>query len=171
MGDADPQGSQGEVGERVRLLDLPHGYQTIIDEADWPLVAGLTLYRGTNGYVYYSIWENGKSRPNTLHALLMGGAKRGQHIDHINGDKLDNRRANLRAATPQRNQVNRKRLNKNNRSGVRGVDQHKLSQRNPWRAQITVNGKNMYLGLFPTMEDAVEARKMAEVRFYGELCP
>ena len=55
-----------------RLLDLPHGYHTVIDEEDWPLVSGLTLYRGTNGYAYYSVWRDGKTHPDTLHSFLIG---------------------------------------------------------------------------------------------------
>jgi hypothetical protein len=43
---------------KPRLLDLQDGTQTRIDEADWPKVSELTVYRGTNGYAYYSKWEN-----------------------------------------------------------------------------------------------------------------
>lgn len=156
---------------RPRLLDLPHGHRTVIDEADWPLVAALTLYRGTNGYVYFSVWKDGKSTPQTLHRFLTGAPK-GRHVDHVNGDPLDNRRANLRVTSPGLNQVNRKRLNRNNVSGVRGV-QHvpRLSTRSPWRAQITVDGRNLHLGLFATRNAAVAARRAAEVRLYGEACP
>ncbi len=159
------------VNARPRLLDLPHGHQAVIDEADWPAVRALTLYRGTNGYVYYSIWGysmhgQGKSQPRTLHSFLKY-APPGFHIDHINGDKLDNRRANLRVVSPSRNQVNRKRLNKNNRSGVRGVDQ----AFGKWRAQITVDRTNHYLGLFENKDDAIAARRQAELQYFGELCP
>lgn len=153
---------------RPRLLDLPHGHQTQIDEADYPLVEGLTLYRGSNGYAYFSEWRDGKSHPQTLHGRLMAPPA-GSHVDHINGDKLDNRRENLRIVTPQRNQVNRKQRNRNNTSGVRGVRRHGQCDR--WVAQITVNRKNIYLGLFGRFEDAVEARRAAELEHYGELCP
>lgn len=151
---------------RPRLLDLPHGFVTQIDEADWSLVQSLALYRGTNGYTCFSTWENGAHRSQTLHRFLMNAPK-GSHVDHINGDKLDNRRENLRVVTPSRNQVNRKSLNKNNRSGVRGVDR----SFGKWRAQITVNRKNHYLGMYPTKEEAASVRREAELRFYGELCP
>ncbi len=154
------------AANRPRLLDLPHGHQAIIDEINWPAVRALTLYRGTNGYVYYSIWGNGKSQPRTLHSFLKY-APAGSHIDHINGDKLDNRCANLRVVSPSKNQVNRKRLNKNNRSGVRGVDR----AFGKWRAQITVNRTNNYLGLFENKDDAVAARRQAELEYFGELCP
>lgn len=153
----------------MKALDLPHGYQTMIDEADWPAVESLTLYRGTNGYCYFSTWHDGRSWPQTLHGFLMGAPK-GTHVDHINGDKLDNRRSNLRVVTPQKNQINRKRLNRNNRSGVRGVDRAGKGTK-PWRAQITVDYKNYQLGFFSTIEEATEARQVAELKFYGELCP
>lgn len=156
---------------KPRLLDLQTGNQCTIDEADWPLVQRYTVYEGTNGYAYISRWVNGASRPETLHSILVEAPK-GAHIDHINGDKLDNRRENLRVVTPQRNQVNRKRLNRNNTSGVRGVNYvPHLSQRSPWRAQLTANGKNYYLGLFATKGEAIAARRTAELEHYGELCP
>jgi hypothetical protein len=152
------------------LLDLPHGFWTVIDEADWPAVEGLTVYRGNNGYAYFSKWENGKSMPRTLHGFLMNPPK-GSHVDHINGNKLDNRRENLRVVTPQRNQVNRKRPNRNNTSGVRGVSWCRESLHNPWKAQITAGGQNYHLGLFPTIEEALEARRAAELEHFGEFCP
>jgi HNH endonuclease len=131
-------------------------------------LANRSLYLGQNGYVYFSTWADG---PQTLHAFVMGGARDGMHIDHINGDKLDNRRVNLRFVTPQMNQVNRKRLSRANRSGVRGVASTDASRRNPWRAQITVNRQSIHLGLFPTVELAIEARKAAERAYFGEECP
>lgn len=156
---------------RPLLLDLPHGYTAIVDETDVDIVSDLTLYRGTNGYVYYSTWEDGRSIPRTLHSLLISPPS-GTHIDHINGDKLDNRRENLRVVTPQLNQVNRKSLNRNNSTGVRGVvyAPH-LSPKKPWRAQITANRKNYHLGLFSTKQEAAEARRKAEIVHFGELCP
>ena len=156
---------------RPRLLDLGDGVQALIDADDSPRVSGLTLYLGTNGYVYFSTWSDGHSQPRTLHGFLMA-APSGMHVDHINGDKLDNRRANLRVVTNQRNQVNRKRLNRNNNSGVRGVAYRpSLSPKKPWRAQIMVNHRGMHLGLFATKEEAVAARREAELRYFGELCP
>lgn len=154
---------------RPRLLDLPHGHQTIVDEDDWQRVRELTLYRGSNGYVYFSTWQAGRSHPQTLHGLLVCPPK-GAHVDHINGDKLDNRRSNLRVVTPQRNQINRRRVNRNNTSGVRGVTR-RGSVRNPWVAQIAVDRQNIYLGSYPTVGEAAVARRKAELLHFGELCP
>lgn len=152
-------------------LDLPNGAKTLIDDADKALTAGLTLYVGNTGYVYFSKWVNGRSIPRTLHGLLMT-SPRGMHVDHINGNKLDNRRANLRIVTGQVNQANRKNLNKNNTSGIRGVSYcPRLSKRNPWLAQITANRRHVHLGMFPTKEEAIAARRKAELEYFGEYCP
>jgi hypothetical protein len=139
----------------------------LVDADTLARLNGRSLYLGVNGYVYFSTWTDG---PQTLHAFAMGGAQPGLHIDHIDGNKLDNRRANLRFVTPQINQVNRKRLSRANTSGVRGVI-HRAGTRNPWIAQITVNRQNLYLGSFPTVEAATAARRSAELCHYGEECP
>lgn len=140
----------------------------LIDQDDLDRLAGRSIYVGSNGYAYYSTWADG---PLTIHGFVMGPTPRGKHIDHINGDKLDNRKSNLRVVTPQINQVNRKKLSKANKSGVRGVDRYSMTSKNPWRAQITVNHRNIYLGLYPTIEAATAARRAAEVEYFGEECP
>lgn len=154
-----------------REIHLADGSRVLIDEADWSLVEGLTLYVGPNGYVYFSRQEDGRRVTRTLHRHLVPAAD-APEVDHRNGDKLDNRRANLRPVTRQQNQVNRKALNSNNLSGVRGVTflPH-VSARRPWRASIGVAGRTVYLGSFATKGEAVTARLAAELRHFGEHCP
>lgn len=74
-------------------------------------------------------------------------------IDHVNGNKTDNRIENLRQATPQQNQHNAKRR-VDNKSGVKGVVWRKDSRK--WRADIQVNGKRRSLGCFDSIENAKE---------------
>lgn len=151
----------------VVLIPLPGG-TVILDRDDYERISrSHSIYIGTNGYAYYSTEATG---PVTVHSDIMGTHK-GNHVDHINGNKLDNRKVNLRIVSPQTNQVNRKELSKANTSGVRGVAMTRVSSVNPWRAQITVGKKNVHLGLFPTKDAAVQARKAAEARFFTELCP
>jgi hypothetical protein len=84
------------------------------------------------------------------------------HVDHINGNRSDNRIENLRVATNQENSKNSKR-HKGNTSGVTGVYWSKRA--NKWQAYICVDGKQTYLGVFKYLEDAERARKDAEVKY------
>lgn len=83
-------------------------------------------------------------------------------IDHINGNKLDNRIKNLRDVSHGENLRNQK-LNKHNTSGCSGVSFHKQAKK--WRAVIGVNGKAKVLGLFTNKVDAIKSRKDAEIEF------
>lgn len=86
-------------------------------------------------------------------------------VDHINHDTLDNRRSNLRFVTASQNQMNRvKRID--NTSGVTGVYWHKRD--NIWLSNITVNDKTIHLGYFENFDDAITARKEAELKYFGE---
>ena len=85
-----------------------------------------------------------------------------REIDHINGVKDDNRVENLRAVTHIENCKNQK-LPKSNTSGHMGVIWHKQTCK--WTAQIKINNRQVYLGLFTKKDDAIAARKAAEVKY------
>ena len=88
-------------------------------------------------------------------------------VDHINHNRLDNRISNLRICTRQENCMNSgKRYNS---SGVTGVTW--AQNRNRWHARIVINGKQKHLGYFKTKEEAIEARRQAEIEYYGEFAP
>ena len=82
------------------------------------------------------------------------------NIDHINHNPFDNRIENLREVTLQENQKNRSK-NKNNTSGVTGI--YWIESRKRWRVSISNAGKNNFIGNFKIKEDAIEARKQAEI--------
>ena len=88
-----------------------------------------------------------------------------QQIDHINGNRLDNRIANLRLASNAQNSRNCG-LSKNNTSGITGVVFHKYAKK--WLAQIMLNRQRIYLGLYDTIEMAAAARKKAETQYFGQ---
>ena len=85
-------------------------------------------------------------------------------IDHINGDKLDNRIENLRAATVGQNQHNRK-TNANNTSGYKGVSWSKALKK--WTARITLERKTINLGYFSNVEEAAEVVRKAREELHG----
>lgn len=86
-----------------------------------------------------------------------------EQIDHVNGDRLDNRICNLRAATNHENLKNRSLL-RTNKSGVTGV--YRESCTNRWRASIDNHGKTIRLGRYHCIAHAARVRKEAE-RKYG----
>ena len=99
-----------------------------------------------------------------LHRLLMD-APLDKDVDHINHNKLDNRKCNLRIAFDYENLWNQK-ISKNNTSGITGVYFEKNTKK--WIAKICVNRKQIFLGRFNVFEEAAKARKQAEEKYYGE---
>ena len=99
-----------------------------------------------------------------IHRFIMNAPK-GKSVDHINGDKLDNRKCNLRICTQANNLKNQKKR-KNNKSGHTGV--YWREKDNKWGAYICVNYKSIYLGLYDDKEEAIKVRKEAEMKYFGE---
>ncbi|OAH41277.1 hypothetical protein AX777_11365 [Sphingobium yanoikuyae] len=96
---------------------------------------------------------------------IQTGAWPDGEIDHINGNRSDNRWANLRAASPQQNSRN-KAIPSNHGTGCVGVEKRVLrSGAVRWRATIHFNKRKIRLGQFPTIEEAIAARRQAEVRY------
>ena len=100
-----------------------------------------------------------------LHRLVMNVTENKIQIDHINHNKNDNRKCNLRITDNQHNSYNHS-LKSTNTSGTTGVSWNKL--RNYWEARITVNKKLIFLGKFNNKEDAIRIRKQAEEKYFGE---
>jgi hypothetical protein len=88
----------------------------------------------------------------------------GYEIDHINGNRQDNRLQNLRLATDQQNGMNHG-LSSRNRSGHSGVYWH--SKRGKWTAKIRFSGRLIDLGEYREIDHAINARKQAEEKYFG----
>lgn len=86
--------------------------------------------------------------------------------DHINGNSLDNRKANLRAATRRQNCWNNSKRKPKSLSKYKGVSFSKRGR--PWKAMLTVNGKWIYLGSFNSENQAAKAYDKAARRHFGE---
>lgn len=130
--------------------------RTMIDLEDVEKVKG---YKWAYSYGYainYSV--------SFLHRLIMN-CPDDMVVDHINHNKLDNRKENLRICTQQQNMMNRT-TQSNNTSGVTGVNWDK--QANKWRVQIAINREHKTLGHYEDIEDAIEARKQAEILYFGD---
>lgn len=87
-------------------------------------------------------------------------------VDHVNRNRLDNRKSNLRICTVTENSRNRS-LGSNNKFEHTGVDLIK----GKWRSRITYNGKQISLGYFMTRSEAVTARRKAERSLFKAFSP
>ena len=120
--------------------------------------------RKSNGYIVIGI-KGILYRAHRLAWLFMESKWPEGQIDHINSITNDNRWCNLREATPSQNKQNEG-IRKDNISGYRGVSYYKRIKK--WRARITANGKERWLGYYDNIEDAIKARKKAELKYFGE---
>lgn len=133
--------------------------QAIIDTEDKEIVSKHKWGCTPDGYVKSS------AQRLLLHRLVMNCTDKYLQVDHINGNPLDNRKANLRLVTNQQNQFNSKNTGSGNNSR-KGVSFRK--DRNKWRAYIMLNGKQIALGSFDTEAEAIKARIQAEEKYYQE---
>jgi hypothetical protein len=118
---------------------------------------------GTKG-IYWHMHVDGKRFVgHRLAWMYVYGEPPKEDLDHINQNKLDNRIENLREATRRQNMQNVT-LHKHNSSGFKGVAWHSL--RKKWRAYIFNGYKQTHLGLFETLDQAVQARKAAESQYH-----
>lgn len=114
-----------------------------------------------SGYVILDVFAQPHRAHRVIFALMTGDWPKGQ-IDHINGNRADNRWANLRDVSKKENGKNQKR-SMLNKSGVTGVFWEARARK--WRVKINDDKKIHWLGYFHDLEDAVAARKAAEIKF------
>ena len=135
------------------------GHFTIVDDEDLSLVSMTTWNYHPQGYAVRS----GKR----LHRVIMN-APDGIGVDHINGDRLDNRKCNLRLATQtQNNRNSRPQKTTSEYKGVR-IDGVGMDGKIRWRASIATSGKVIQLGTFTSEVDAALAYNAAARHFFGE---
>ena len=122
----------------------------------------------SRGYAYTTIPEGNRVTPMT-HMIL--DVSKGRQVDHINGNKLDNRKKNIRLCTIEQNCFNTG-LRYNSTSGFRGVSfESKRGSPKKWGAYIGIRGKKINLGYFLTKQEAIDVRVAAEPEYYGEFSP
>lgn len=138
----------------------------MVDDEDFEEIAKYRWSLSANGYARRSFMCDGKLRHTYIHRQLLGLSYRDKMvIDHIDGDKLNNQRSNIRVCTVSSNMFNRGKLS-NNKSGYKGVSWNKKSS--AWQAQIRFNKKHKFLGLFSDPAEAHEVYCLAADLLHGE---
>ncbi len=151
------------VEGNIAYVTLTKGHEAVIDAADAAMVAAYNWFAVTKRSGVYAARRGEQGRTVYLHRQLSGPPD-GMLVDHINGVTLDNRRCNLRFATPSQNQHNQKR-SRANRSGLKGA--HWASSRKKWAATIAIGGKRVWLGYYETPEEAHMAYRSASLEVHG----
>lgn len=159
----------------MKKLRLSTGKITLVDDEDYELLRKYAWDADEKGYARRSANRHnadgkpsGKRRTIRMHRVIMGVSDAGRHIqvDHINGDKLDNRRANLRLCDSTQNKQNSRKYSGEFTSTFKGVSWHKQAKK--WRSELRVNRELHFLGLFTDEGEAALAYDSAAKQNFGE---
>ena len=149
---------------RMAKIITKKGDTILIDEVDFKTLGHLTWYVNNVGYAANDVGKR-KGIRTLLHRAILGNPK--YNIDHKNGNKLDNRRENLRPCNQSQNTANAG-IRKNNKAGYKGVTYDERNPNMKWIANLTKNYKHIYIGAFRTKEEAAVAYNSRAIKEFGE---
>lgn len=145
----------------AKKLRLSQGATTIVDDDVYELVKDFTWWLNGDGYAISKV--GGRKNPTTLFLhRLINNTPPGKITDHINQNRLDNRKSNLRTTDKSGNALNA-RKHKDNKSGYKGV--HWNNGKSRWQALIYIKGKSYLLKRSRNINECVNARLLAEKRY------
>ncbi len=160
----------------MKEIILTQGKIALVDDEDYEKLSQMSWHAWYNKnndafYAHHSVYNKNKI-PNIIrmHRYILGMKDGGLHVDHINGNTLDNRKCNLRPATRSQNTTNTSKVRKDNVSGYRGVGKYFYNGYKKWSAKIKKDGKTVHLGYFDSPEKAARAFDKAAKETYGEFC-
>jgi len=148
----------------TKEIPLTKGKMAIVDDDDFERVSKRSWYYHPNGYAINIERVMGHKKTVYMHRFIIGDIGRLQ-VDHQNGNKLDNRKSNLRPCTVNENQANSGKRKKNT-SGYCGVSRQGGTKE--WYAKIGFNKNTIWLGSYDTPDAAARAYDAAARVAFGE---
>ena len=143
-------------------LLLNGGHTMLFDDVDREIALRYRWQVGPPGYAHRIGQTAGKRVHISFHRLITN-APLGMQVDHINGNRLDNRRSNLRIVTAYENAQNLHGARADSRTGLRGVERRRNGR---FHARIWVDGRTVSLGSFATSDEAAVAARAGRLRFF-----
>lgn len=148
----------------MRKIKLNNHRHALIDDSDYPLISQFRWHvvHPYRKCFYAGTQHNG--RLVLMHRMILG-ANKGQLIDHINHNGIDNRRKNLRFCTPTQNCMNKTKRHCKNDTPYKGIYR---GYKGTWRACIRLSNVTIHLGSHKTQEDAARAYNKEAKRLFGK---
>lgn len=147
----------------MKVIELVNGGEALVDDCDYNDLSSYLWYLSPSGYAYRTQdLGGGKTRTVNMHNVIQI-SKKGMEIDHIDMNKLNNQRSNLRLATISQNKQNRRKAEKTSSKYI-GV----YLSGNKWVAQIKKDKEHIYLGRYKHEAVAALAYNRAAKELYGE---
>lgn len=137
------------------------GMFALVDDKDYSYLNRSKWYLDSNGYALRNLKYGQSTKPIRMHAEVIP-IRKGFCCDHKNRIKLDNRSDNLREVTMRENAFNRV-AQANSLSGFKGVSFS--TKRQKWEVRIKINSIQKFLGYYEDLDDAVNARRLADVKY------
>ncbi|MBA7712065.1 hypothetical protein ES703_121034 [subsurface metagenome] len=149
----------------MREIILTQGKVAIVDDEDFEYLSQFKWHAVIVGHNWYA--NRGIKTLDGYKNQRMQWDILGKNTDHKNGDGLDNRRDNLRICTKAQNNRNQRRV-PTELTPYKGAKRKIYRYRIMWEAQIKVNARPVYLGLFGEPEEAALAYNWAALNYFGE---
>ncbi len=146
----------------MREIKLHSGESVLVDDRDYKFLSQWKWYMGSGGYAQRTYTRNNRNHLVIMHRLILGNPD--GSIDHIDGDKNNNQRRNLRLATQSINSQNVKA--RHNCTGFRGV--RNVLETGKFVGQIGHNGRRYHLGTFISADEAARAYDQKARELYGK---